>query len=400
MKPLLTGIRVLEIGSLVLAPMAGQILADLGADVIKVEPLHGDIARASHPRRAGSGVLFVNNNRNKKAIAIDLKNPSGMSAMRKMIAGSDVLLHNMRTEAAQRLGLGFDAASSLNSRLIYCSAIGFGQQGRYRDRPAFDDIIQASSGLAGLFERLDGEPRFIPTILADKIGALYAVHGILAAIVARERGIDTPIHVEVPMFEALVSFLLNEHLGEAAFEENGTVGYPRVLSPGRRPYRTRDGWIAVLPYTAEQWRRFLHEAGRSAVCEEAWFLHDRTRQEHLDDLYAVVSSTMPERNTSEWMDTLSRLDVPCSQVNRLNDLLHDPHLADIGFFNVDPAYPPEIKRTLPQPVMFDNVNNLADTAPPALGADTRKILRSFHYSDEEIDSLISMGAVLEPRKIS
>lgn len=393
MKPLLTGISVLEVGSLVLGPMAGQILADLGADVIKIEPLDGDIARVSHPRRGDYGVLFVNNNRNKKAIAMDLKTTAGMNVLQRMVAGSDILLHNMRIEAAERLGLSFKTVSAINSRLIYCSAIGFGQEGRYRDRPAFDDIIQASSGIAGLAVDFNGEPRFIPTILADKIGALYAVYGILAAVVARQRGHNTPLQVEVPMFEAMVSFLLNEHLAEATFQEDGSVGYPRVLSQNRRPYRSRDGWIAVLPYTTEQWCRFLHEIGRAEICDEAWFLNPCTRQERVDDLYTIVSCVLPERSTAEWLETLSRLDVPCSQVNRLDDLLHDSHLTDVGFFDVDAAYPPEIKRTLPQPVKFGNVEALPDTAPPSLGANTREILQSFGYGDNEIDSLIAARVV-------
>lgn len=393
MKPLLTGIRVLEISSVVLGPLAGQILGDLGASVVKIEPLDGEIARASHPGVGGNGALYLSNNRNKKAIAIDLKTEAGKAVARRMIAGSDIFLHNMRIEAVERLGLGFDAVAELNPRLIYCSAIGFGQQGRYRDRPAFDDIIQAASGLAGLAERQGEEPRFIPTILADKVGALYAVYGILAAVVARERGREKAIHIQVPMFEAMASFVLNEHLAEATFKNDGSVGYPRVLARDRRPYRTRDGWIAVLPYTAEQWRRFFCEVGRSDICAEAWFVDPHSRSERLDDLYAVVSSVLTERTTAEWVETLSRLDVPCSPVTRLDDLLHDPHLADVGFFNVGDNYPPEIKRTLPQPVLFDEVDTLPDTAPPSLGADTREVLRSFHYDDLEIASMIAAGVV-------
>jgi crotonobetainyl-CoA:carnitine CoA-transferase CaiB-like acyl-CoA transferase len=398
MKCLLTGIRVLEISSVVLGPLAGQILADMGAEVFKIEPLDGDIARASHPQRGGTGALYVNNNRNKKAIAIDLKSIAGKAVLSRMVAQSDILLHNMRIEAVQRLGLDFETAVAINPRLIYCSAIGFGQHGRYRHRPAFDDIIQAASGLARLAERLDGEPRYVPTILADKIGALYAVYGMLAALVARERGRDKPIEVEVPMFEAIASFVLNEHLAEATFDENGCVGYPRVLSPDRRPYRSRDGWIAVLPYTTEQWRRFLCEADRSDICQAPWFADSLSRHEHLDYLYAVLSSVLPGRTTSDWIETLSGLDVPCSEVNRLEDLLNDPHLADIGFFDVGPSYPPHIQRTLPQPVIFSTVDTLPDSAPPSLGANTREVLKTFQYQDEEIASMIATGIVRQQRE--
>lgn len=218
MRPLLTGLQVIELGSVVLGPLAGQILGDLGAEVIKIEPLDGDIARASYPGPKNYGTLYVNNNRNKKTIAIDLKSPAGNAIARRMIAGCDVFLHNMRMEAIERIGLDFQSIAKLNRRVVYCSMTGFGRQGRYRNRPAFDDIIQAASGLAGLTYALGGEPRFFPTILADKIAALYAVYGILATLVARERGRDQPVHVEVPMFEAAVSFVLNEHLAGATFE--------------------------------------------------------------------------------------------------------------------------------------------------------------------------------------
>jgi crotonobetainyl-CoA:carnitine CoA-transferase CaiB-like acyl-CoA transferase len=393
MTPLLKGIFVLEISSVVLGPLAGQILADLGAEVLKVEPLDGDIARASQPQAGGVGALYINNNRNKKAIAIDLKSDAGKAVIQRMIGRADIFLHNMRTDAAKRLGLGFDAVVELNPRIIYCSAVGFGQRGRYRDRPAFDDIIQAACGLAGLTERLDGEPRFIPTILADKVGALHAVYGVLAALVARERGLAQPVRVEVPMFEAMTSFVLNEHLAAATFDENGSVGYPRVFSPDRRPHRTRDGWIAVLPYTFEQWRRFLCEAGCSEICEAAWFSDPCARQARIDSLYAVVSSVLRERDTAEWIEVLTRLDVPCSKVNRLEDLLNDPHLEEIGFFDVDASYPLEIKRSLPQPVVFGGVETLPDSAPPSLGANSRNVLRSFSYEDQEIDHMIATGIV-------
>lgn len=393
MIPLLKGIRVLEVSTVVMGPLAGQILADLGAAVVKVEPLEGDIARASHPQAAGTGALFVNNNRNKKAIALDLKNPKSLAVIERMIARTDILLHNLRPDAAERLGISFEHAAKINPRLIYCSAAGFGEQGRYRNRAAYDDIIQAVSGLAGISR--DSEPSFVPTILADKVSALHAVYGMLAALVARSRGHEGAMHVQVPMFETMAAFVLNEHLAGATFEEEGQVGYPRVLSAYRRPHRTRDGWIAVLPYTAVHWRRFLTESGRAEICEESWFNEAHSRQERIEYLYSVVAAVLPERTTAEWIETLSRLDVPCSEVNRLDDLLHDPHLEDVGFFKTDPSYPPEIVRTLPQPVIFGGVDNEPDHAPPALGMHTREIMRSIAFDDHEIDRLVKAGVVGE-----
>ncbi len=403
MIPLLAGTRILELSAVVMGPFAGQILADLGAEVIKVEPIEGDVARASHPQAnghavgqtggaaTGMGALYVNNNRNKRAIAVDLKSERGKQVIHQLIRRSDVLLHNMRPDAADRLGLGFDAVAAINPRLIYCSAIGFGQRGRYRGRPAFDDVIQAAAGLAGIAEHNGEDPRFIPTILADKVGALHAVYGILAALVARSHGRQEALRVEVPMFEALTSFILNEHLAAATFQQDGKVGYSRVLSPDRRPYRTRDGWIAVLPYTAEQWRRFLIEAGRADVLNEPWFHQADSRHAHIDYLYSVIASVLPQRDSATWLEALSRLDIPCSQVNRLEDLLADPHLHDVDFFHVGERYPASIKRMLPQPVVFGGVAPEADMPPPSLGADTRTVLGECGYSAQEIEDMLSNG---------
>jgi crotonobetainyl-CoA:carnitine CoA-transferase CaiB-like acyl-CoA transferase len=342
------------------------------------------------------GALYVNNNRNKKAIALDLKSTRGKAVIAKLIQRCDVLLHNMRPDAADRLGLSFEAAAAINPSLIYCSAIGFGQRGRYRGRPAFDDIIQAAAGLAGIAEDNGEGPRFMPTILADKVGALHAVYGILAALVARARGREEPLRVEVPMFETLTSFILNEHLAAATFEQEGKVGYSRVLSRNRRPHRTRDGWIAVLPYTAEQWRRFLLEAGRADVLEQPWFEQADGRHAHIDYLYGVIAAVLPQRDSAAWLAALSQLDIPCSQVNRLEDLLDDPHLSDVDFFKVGSSYPEAIKRMLPQPVVFEGIAPEQDSPPPALGADTRAVLREFGYSSMEIDELMALGIVRGP----
>jgi len=393
MLPLLEGIRVIEVGAVVLGPYAGQILADLGAEVIKVEPLEGDIARHAHPTGPGGGALFVNNNRNKKMLALDLKSADGRAALARLIERADVVFHNMRVDAAERLGLGFDAVAAINPRIVHCAAIGFGQRGRYRNRPAFDDIIQAASGIAGLGTATGGDPRFVPTILADKVAALHAVYGILAALVARANGREGPIQVEVPMFEALAAFLLNEHLAAATFEADGAVGYPRILSPNRRPFRTADGWIAVLPYTDRQWRAFLTEVGREDVIAQDWFADPRQRPAQIDSLYALVAEALPAQSTDAWIAALEARDVPCSRVAELGDLLTDPHLAEIGFFDVPGGYPDGVARTLPQPVVFDGIAPSPDTPPRPLGADSRQVLRDHGLDDEQIERLVEAGVV-------
>jgi crotonobetainyl-CoA:carnitine CoA-transferase CaiB-like acyl-CoA transferase len=389
MMPLLQGIRILEVGSIVLGPYAGQILADLGADVIKVEPLQGDFARESHPHGATvDGALFINNNRNKRSLAIDLKREEGRDVFAKLLVKSDVLLHNMRADAAERLGLTFGAVARVNPRIVYCAALGFGQSGRYRERPAYDDIIQAASGLASLCLGPDGAPAFVPTIIADKVTALHVVHGILAALLARARGFAGAIALEVPMFETMVGFLMNEHLASATFAREGAVGYPRILAANHKPFRTADGWIAVLPYTGEQWRRFLEEIGRADVCGEHWFKDARHRQARTDELYAIAAEALLLGTTDEWIAALSARDIPCSRVNSLEDLLHDAHLADVGFFHVDPSYPADISRALQQPIRFSGIEPCWDRPPPALGADTRAVLQQLGLEAAEIETLI------------
>ena len=393
MLPLLEGIRVIEVGAVVLGPYAGQILADLGAEVIKVEPLEGDIARNAHPSGTGGGALFVNNNRNKRMLALDLKAPEGRAALARLIGTADVLFHNMRVDAAERLGLGFDAVAAINPRIVHCAAIGFGQRGPYRDRPAFDDIIQAASGIAGLATATGGDPRFVPTILADKVAALHAVYGILAALVARANGREGAVQVEVPVFEALAAFLLNEPLAGATSAMAGAVGYPRLLSPDRRPFRTADGWIAVLPYTDRQWRAFLAEIGREDVIAQDWFADPRQRQARIGELYALVAAALPARTTADWITALEARDVPCSKVSGIGDLLTDPHLAEIGFFDVPAGYPEGVVRALPQPVRYDGIATSPDTAPRGLGADSRAVLAECGFSADEIEALIAADVV-------
>lgn len=378
-----------------MGPYASQILADLGADVVKLEPKEGDIARHTQPRNDDMGAMYANCNRNKKSLALDLKTPEGKEIFVRLAARSDVLLHNMRDSAAARLGIDFLSVVRTNPRIIYCATAGFGKTGCYGGQPAFDDTIQAASGLAALVGKAHGDdiPRFVPTVVADKVAALHAVYGILAALVARNRD-PGPYNVEVPMFETLVAFLLNEHLADATFHQRGTMGYGRVLSTHRKPFATADGWIAVLPYTEEQWRRFLVEIGREDVLDEAWFATAPERAARIDHLYELASHALQSRATAAWLTRLRELDVPVAPVNSLEDLLDDPHLKDVGFFNVGKDYPSSIVRALRQPVRFHGSDETPDSPPPQLGQDTRALLTSCGYSEDEIDKLTSAGVVL------
>jgi crotonobetainyl-CoA:carnitine CoA-transferase CaiB-like acyl-CoA transferase len=396
MFALLRGITVLEFGSVVMGPYAGQTLADLGADVIKIEPLTGDIARTAHPNAGEAGALFVNNNRNKRSIALDLKSPRSRAVLDRLIARSDVLLHNMRRDAAVRAGIGFESASALNPEIVYCAAVGFGEKGRYRNRPAYDDIMQAASGVANLSQHLGGDPAFVPTVLADKLGSLHAVQGVLAALFAKARGKTGPIQIEVPMFETTVAFLLNEHLAGATGGEASDVGYPRLFHEHRRPHRTADGWIAVLPYTLTQWTNFLTEIDREDIAHAAWFADPAARHARLAELYGIIADAIATRTTEAWLERLTALDIPCSDVATLETLLSDPHLQDVDFFNPGPNYPPSIRRSIGHPISFSPNDSAPDQPPPQLGAHSCEILADHGFTDAEIAALLADATVAAP----
>ena len=397
MLTLLRGLTVLDLTTIVLGPMATQTLGDLGADVVKIEALDGDLARRAPPHGGHDtdrGAMFVNNNRNKRSIALDLKRPEGQEVLHRLIGRADVLVHNMRPAAAERLGLAPAAVLALNPRIIHCVAVGFGSGGPYAGRPAYDDVIQAVSGVASLPMLTGGAPAYVPTILCDKIAALHVVHAVLAALFARERS-GQGLHVEVPMFEAIAAFLLNEHLAAASFSEEGRCGYPRILDPNRRPFRTADGWIAILPYTNAQWRRLLQDIGRTDILAESWFDTPGELNRRAGELYALLAAAAPGRSTAQWCRDLQRLDIPHGPVNSLDDLLTDPHLQAVGFF-LPNMEDPAVRRTLSQPVSFAGIPSRQDRAPPGLGAHGREILQEAGMTQAAIQSLIDRGVLGPP----
>lgn len=366
--------------------MASQILADLGADVVKVEALEGDLARHSGaPGPNGMGALFANNNRNKKSVAIDLGTDAGRAVMQRLLRCSDVLLHNMRPAAAARLGLSSEVVREVNPQIIHCAAVGFGSAGSYAGQPAYDDVIQAISGLAALPLAVGREPDYVPSIVADKIAGLHVVYAILAALLRRALTGQAST-VEVPMFETLAAFLLNEHLDAATFLPDGQPGYGRLLNRNRRPYKTADGWLAVMPYSEAHWQRALAALGRQDVTSESWFASASGRNAHSETLYGVLAQALPRRTTAEWMEAFAKLDVPHAPLNTLEGLLRDPHLLSVGFFQASDDLKGRT-RSIPQPVVFRDVEERPDRAPPALGADTEQVLSGLGYTQAEICEL-------------
>jgi crotonobetainyl-CoA:carnitine CoA-transferase CaiB-like acyl-CoA transferase len=385
MIPLLQGFRILDLTAVILGPYATQILGDLGAEVIKIEPPDGDSMRPISPVAApGMSAVFANCNRNKRSVVLDLKSEAGKAALMKLIPTADALVHNMRQEALDKLGFTYKAVHAANPRIVYAAAVGYGRHGRYAGKPAYDDVIQAASGFAGLFQMRDGEPLYTPSIAADKVSGLHLAYAVMAALLYRERTGKSPGYVEVPMYELMAAFSLCEHMAAATFKEDGQLGYIRVISPSRKPYKTSDGWVGVLPYSEINWRKILAEIDRPDVVEMTWFRNATERSARVDELYDILAEAMPARSTAEWLATFERLDIPAQPVRLPADLLSDPHLTDVGFFEPHFAGETPVIRSLRQAVNVEDVASEPDLAPPMLGADTAAILREAGLSDEEI----------------
>jgi crotonobetainyl-CoA:carnitine CoA-transferase CaiB-like acyl-CoA transferase len=394
----LDGVRVLELTSVVLGPWACQILGDLGADVIKVEPPAGDSNRqlgpARHPRM---GALFLTCNRNKRSLVLDLKSEGGREAALRLAARADVLVHNYRPAALGRLGLDYEAVRRVNPRIVFCGTYGYSRRGPYRDRAAYDDSIQAASGIAMLPARMGDEPRYLPTIVADKTTGLAVVGAVLAALFHRERT-GAGQEIEVPMFETMVSYVMAEHLYGHVFEPpEGPAGYTRLLSRQRRPYRTADGYLAVLPYLNEHWRTFCEAAGRPDLASDPRFATLALRLEHIDEVYAETGRILAQKTTAAWLEILGRTSVPVMVVNSLEDLMTDEHLVATGFWQ-SVEHPTEGPLRLPGvPMTFSETPGGVTRLPPRLGEHSREILGELGYAEAEIEALIAAGATATAR---
>jgi crotonobetainyl-CoA:carnitine CoA-transferase CaiB-like acyl-CoA transferase len=395
----LAGVRVLDMTSVVAGPYATQIIADLGADVIKVEGKDGDLMRTAGPaRHRDMAVLYLGINRNKRSIALDLKSPRALPLMHELIASVDVFVTNVRPQGMARLGLDYEAVRKVKPEIIYVHLVGFGEGGAYAGRQAFDDLVQAASGVADLLPRTDGggPPRFMPSLLADKATGLHAVYGMLAALFQRERTGEGQF-VEVPMLESVASFTLVEHLyGYTHVPASGPWGYTRVLTPHRRPFQTQDSYIAIMPYTDQQWPRFFELAGRSDLWQQWRDTSRQDRNKRIAELYALIGELTQTRTTAEWMELLDAHDIPCMRVNTLEDLPHDPHLKQAGFFE-EHQHPTEDRYvSLKPPVKFSNSQSSLRRHPPRLGADAAEVLAEIGVSSADVDALIADGVLAVP----
>ncbi|MCW5604183.1 MAG: CoA transferase [Burkholderiales bacterium] len=395
----LEGVRVIDMTSVVVGPLATQILADHGAEVIKVEAPAGDLIRAMNgpARTRGMSAKFLHLNRNKRSIVLNLKKSAGHSALMRLIERADVLIWNVRPPAMARLRLAYDDVRAVNPKIIYCGMFGFGQDGRYSEKPAYDSIIQGAGGMAALHHRASGEPRYVPMVVADKVVGLIAVQMIAMALYRRAQTGEGAA-IEIPMFENLVKFVLEEHMYLKTFEPPlGDTGDPRLLDPLAKPIPTKDGWICISANTDAQAFAFFEAIGRPELKDDPRFSSVQARFANVGDYFQVRVDALKAKTTTEWLDLLDRSDVPAMPYHTLDSLLEDPHLRDIGFFEMK-DHPTEGKtRSMRLPNKWScGVRNDWRSAPK-LGQHSVEILSEAGYSDAEVAAMLADGATLDGR---
>lgn len=389
----LAGIRIIDLTTVLMGPMATRMLADHGADVVRVEPLAPQSTRHSPPWRSpGMNGFTLNLQRNKRSIALDLKHPEGAAAVADLIASADVVVSNMRRSALERLGLDAATLRARHPRLIHCVANGFGSGGPYADRAAYDDVIQASSGLVNLYERVDGQPRLVPSVIADKVCGLTITQAVLAAVVHQVRTGEGQA-VEVPMFETMVAFNLVEHHRGFAFDPPiGDIGYVRLLNPHRRPFRAADGWICLLPYTDKDWRNFFTFVGRPELIDDPRYLTHSTRLENIEDLYGFLGDVAETRTVDEWLAFADEVSIPASRVLDLAEAHEDPQVVSSELMPLAEHPTEGTYRMVNDAVRFEATPTAIRRHAPSLGQHTNEILAEIGWGQERIDALLDVGA--------
>jgi len=380
--------RVLDLTSVVMGPLATRILGDLGADVIRVEEPGGDIIRHYEPMRHEAMSAFgMNMSRNKRSVVLDLKATAGRQALLDLAATCDVFVTNLRRSALERLGIDEPAIRAVRPDIVHCIANGWGSDGPNADRAAYDDVIQAASGMASMFAWNGGEPALIPSIVADKVTGLHMAYAICAALYRRARTGEGD-SIEVPMAETMAAFNLVEHLGGQTFRPtHGDFSYARVTTPNRRPRRTTDGWIVILPYSREAWARFFDHGGRPALADDDRFATTTSRITNADALYGLLDDVVATRSTADWLAFCADHSIPASAVVELEHVGEDPHFAAVALL-VDDDHPGEGPyRYVRVPVRFASRPETLRRHAPRLGEHTREVLTELGYDHDHIEAL-------------
>ena len=385
----LAGVRVLDLTTVVMGPFATQILGDFGADVIKVEPPDGDVIRYAWPfRNPGMGSIFLNTNRNKRSVVLDLKKPAALEAFLRLVRKTDVLIYNVRPQAMARLKLSYQDVKKVNPKIIYVGCFGYSQRGPNAAKAAYDDMIQGASGIPWLLHKQGAsEPRYAPMIVADRSVGQQVASAVSAALYYREKT-GKGQRIDVPMYEHLLQMILGDHLGGYTYEPpHGPSGYIRILSPDRRPYRTKDGYVCALIYNDKQWKGFFDVIGKPEVLQQPEFASHEARSQNYDRAYAMVAEELKQRTTAEWVEAFERADIPVQRMNSLDDIVADPHLAAIGYLrSVEHPSEGRIKVLAVPSEWSESVPEYRRHAP-RLGEHTREVLREAGLSEAEIDRL-------------
>jgi crotonobetainyl-CoA:carnitine CoA-transferase CaiB-like acyl-CoA transferase len=398
----LEGVKVVDMTTVLMGPYAAQMLGDYGADVIKVENLEGDVTRLIGPtRHHGMGPVFLNTNRSKRSIALDLKKPGGRDAVLRLIQSADVLIYNVRPQAMARLQLDYDVVAKVNPRLIYAGVFGFGQDGPYAAKPAYDDLIQGATVLPALMAQTgDGVPRYVPNALVDRIVGLTAVGAICASLVHRDRS-GRGQRLDVPMFETMAGFVMGDHMGGLTYEpplDKG--GYARHLSRDRRPYKTADGHICVIVYNDKQWASFFEATGRDDLRRDPVFSTFAGRSTNINTVYAELARIFETRTTAEWTDLLTKADIPVMPMHDLESILQDPHLVSTNFFPVV-DHPSEGRiRSMKASARWSETPVETKRLAPRLNEHGCEILKEAGFSEAEIANLVREGATLAAQELA
>ena len=394
----LRGMTILDLTTVLMGPYATQILADMGADLIKVESPEGDIVRQLGPGRTkGMGGMFLNANRGKRSIVIDLKQAEGRDTLLRLARAANAIVYNVRPQAMARLGLDYEALAAANPAILYVGLFGYGQTGPYAAKPAYDDLIQGASGIPTLIAMAgDGTPRYVPITIADRVVGLKAVNAILGGLMHQQRtGIGQ--RIDVPMFEEMAEFVLIDHLGGLTYDpplDHG--GYVRLLSRYRRLYQTSDGHLCVLIYNDKQWKSFFDAIGQPELLQQPRFATHAARHAHINEIYQEVGRIFLTRTTAEWRELLERADIPVMPMHTLESILEDPHLAAVGFFQTM-EHPVEGRiRQMRVPSTWSETQPEPGGPAPTFGQHGRDILREAGFTPEEIELLGEQGAVQLP----
>ncbi|TEA71909.1 CaiB/BaiF CoA transferase family protein [Allopusillimonas ginsengisoli] len=392
----LTGVRVLDLTSNFMGPYASLLLADMGADICKVEAPDGDPTRGVGPcRNQGMSAIFLHLNRNKRSIVLDLKHAQGLHVLKRMIVSADVLVHSLRPKAMAKLGLSYEDVRAINPRVIYCGAFGFGAGGPYADRPAYDDLIQAAVGMPVLQSRKAGPPAYVATAIADRVVGMATCNAVAMALYYREKT-GRGQSVAVPMFETFAHFVMGDHLYGYTFEPPiGDWGYSRMMSPERRPYQTKDGYIGVNIYTDRHWQRFFIAVGRADMAEDPRYSTIFGRTENIGYLYEFLAITFETKTTRAWLEILHEADIPIIEMNTPDTLIQDPHMKVVNFFELQQHPTEGTLRMLGIPQEWSESQPEQRYPAPRHGEHTLQLLGEYGITPEQANEVLASGGALQ-----